>query len=928
MDELMPLNTLANKTNSLICTISRDGYFTYLNPHWSDLLGWSLHEIMALPCIKYVHPEDRELTTHVYQQLFDGAKINDFRNRYLNDSGKYLWLQWFVTLLPDGGLAASAHEIDELVVLENQLNQHSLLFDQVNLLGDMGHWTINLEAKQVFWSKEVYVIHGVTPEQYKPELESAIKFYHPDDVSRIEQLVNNALTKGKGWNFTLRIVRPDGEIRTVRSLAEISRNSEGNPNYLLGMFQDVTDYEDLNKQVKLLSLVANTSNAGVVICDDERKVVWVNKAFTLLTGYELDDILGAGLGRLLQGPNTSEETIKQVKYDLEKGKNINLELLNYHKDGSEYWNNLLISSAKNNEGDITHFIVIQNDITEKKQIEEKLKRSASVFTHAHEGILITDASGIIIEINDAFIRMTGYTSVDLLGSNPRILQSGRESSEFYIEMWRALLAQGYWRGEIWNRRKNGEVYPVMLTINAVKNTAGLVQHYVSLSSDISSMKAYQGQLEHIAHYDVLTNLPNRVLLADLLSKAMRQSQRCGRSLAVAFMDLDGFKEVNDNRGHNVGDELLVSVSQRMKLALRAGDTLARIGGDEFIALMVNLEKPGDSLPIIKRLLKAAAEPVTIDNDVMQVSTSIGVTIYPQDGANADQLMRHADQAMYIAKRAGKNRYRLFDTEQDNASKTQQKSIENICSAFEQREFVLHYQPKVNMHTKEVIGVEALIRWQHPLRGLVPPLEFLPIIEGHAVSVELGEWVINAALHQISQWQQIGVDLSISVNISGFQLQQNDFTTRLAASLLAHSEVPAHYLELEILETSALHDISKVSATINACHELGVRFALDDFGTGYSSLTHLKYLPAHMIKIDQTFVRDMLESADDYAIVEGVIGLAKAFRRNVIAEGVETKAHSVVLLQLGCELAQGNGIARPMCAFDIPKWLSSWNIDYA
>jgi EAL domain-containing protein (putative c-di-GMP-specific phosphodiesterase class I) len=282
--------------------------------------------------------------------------------------------------------------------------------------------------------------------------------------------------------------------------------------------------------------------------------------------------------------------------------------------------------------------------------------------------------------------------------------------------------------------------------------------------------------------------------------------------------------------------------------------------------------------------------------------------------------------MYVAKQTGKNRYHFFDTAQDNANNIQRESIGDIRSALDRREFVLHYQPKVNMRTGEVIGVEALIRWQHPVRGLVPPLEFLPAVEGHAVSLELGEWVVDTALSQINQWRSIGVNLPISVNISAYQLQQVNFTTRLAALLAVHSDVPSNCLELEILETSALQDISQVSETMNACHDLGVRFALDDFGTGYSSLTYLRRLPAQMIKIDQSFVRDMLEDADDLAIVEGVLGLAKAFRREVIAEGVETIAHGVALLQLGCELAQGYGIARPMPAGDIPEWASSWKAD--
>jgi diguanylate cyclase (GGDEF)-like protein len=433
-------------------------------------------------------------------------------------------------------------------------------------------------------------------------------------------------------------------------------------------------------------------------------------------------------------------------------------------------------------------------------------------------------------------------------------------------------------------------------------------------------------LKVVAHYDLLTSLPNRVLLAERLKQAKIDCKRRNQSLSVAYMDLDGFKAVNDLHGHNVGDELLIQVAYRMRDALREDDMLARIGGDEFIAVMVGLKNIEDSEVVLKRLLKAASEPVYLGDAVIEVSASIGVSLYPQDHLDVDLLMRNADQAMYIAKQSGKNRYHFFDAAQDNANKTIGQSIGDINSALDKCEFVLHYQPKVNMHTGEVIGVEALIRWQHPVRGLVSPPEFLPFIEGHAVHLKLGEWVIDTALSQINQWRSMCADLPISVNISAYQLQQRNFSIRLATLLAAHSDINPHYLELEILETSVLSDISQVLDTMSACHDLGVRFALDDFGTGYSSLTHIKRLPAYLIKIDQSFVRDMLEDVDDLAIVESVIGLAKTFKREVIAEGVETIEHGVALLKLGCELAQGYAIARPMPSGKIPEWVSNWKAD--
>jgi diguanylate cyclase (GGDEF)-like protein/PAS domain S-box-containing protein len=542
--------------------------------------------------------------------------------------------------------------------------------------------------------------------------------------------------------------------------------------------------------------------------------------------------------------------------------------------------------------------------------------------------MITDASNQIVDINPAFTRMTGYELNEVVGLDPAFLHSGRHESDFYLEMWQQINATGRWQGEIWNRRKNGEAYDEILNISAVRNDSGKTVSYVGIFSDITPLKEHRQQLEHIAHYDALTNLPNRVLLADRLQQAMIMSQRRNNSVAVVYLDLDGFKAVNDTYGHEFGDELLIEVSQRMKDTLRDSDTLARIGGDEFVVVLVDLEQMTDCEPLLIRLLQAAAEPVKMGDIILQVSASIGVTFYPQDKVDADQLVRHADQAMYGAKQMGKNRYHLFDIHQDIVIKTQRESLDHIRRALNQQEFTLYYQPKVNMKSGKVIGAEALIRWQHPERGLLPPAVFLPIIESHPISIELGEWVINTALTQMGEWQAAGLHIPVSVNIGARQIQQQDFSANLSALLSKHPDVQPSSLELEVLETSALGDVTEVSAIMHACLELGVSFALDDFGTGYSSLTYLRRLPADMLKIDQSFVRDMLDDPGDLAIINGIIGLASAFQRQVIAEGVETIAHGSQLLSMGCMLAQGYGIARPMPASDLPNWVANWKPDAA
>ncbi len=597
--------------------------------------------------------------------------------------------------------------------------------------------------------------------------------------------------------------------------------------------------------------------------------------------------------------------------------------------GPVRWIRPIAHPVKNEQGHVVRFEGTMQDVTEQLQAQERLQLAAGVFTHAREGIVITDVAGRIVNVNDMFCQITGYAADEVMGRNPSILKSGKQSNEFYQAMWNGLSSKGLWYGEVWNRHKNGESFLISSTISAIRDDAGRVTHYVSLFTDITEQKARQQQLDHMAHFDVLTNLPNRRLLEDRLQQAMLQCLQRHTSLAVVMLDLDGFKTVNDTHGYEAGNQVLSQLANRMKQALRPSDTLARLGGDEFVAVLVDLDDTGDFGPRLNPLMAAAASSVPVtakgdENVTVCISASAGVTIYPQNHADADVLMRHADQAMYAAKQAGRNRFHLFDVAQDSAIQTQHETLKRIQLALERHEFVLFYQPKLNMRTQQIVGAEALIRWQHPERGLLTPAAFLPVLEDHPLSIDLGEWVIQTALAQMGAWQHQGLNIPVSVNIHARQLQQIGFSAQLSEMLAMHPAIAPEHLQLEVLETSALEDMGKVRSAMTTCQNMGLSFALDDFGTGYSSLTYLRRLPAETVKIDQSFVRDMLDDADDLAIVNGVIGLAKAFGREVIAESVETHAHGQRLLELGCELAQGYGIARPMPAADLPEWLRHWN----
>jgi len=571
------------------------------------------------------------------------------------------------------------------------------------------------------------------------------------------------------------------------------------------------------------------------------------------------------------------------------------------------------------------------DITQRHQAELALRDSEEtfkkLFADSSDPILLVNGAGVFVECNHAALDLLKMTKEQLLSLppaqiSPEFQPNGRRSAVAAPEMLALGYSKGLHRFDWTCLNAEGSEFIVEVSLVPIVINGQTMLHVTW--RDITERKAHLKQLEYIAHFDTLTGLPNRVLLADRLRQVMAQAQRHQKKLALAYLDLDGFKAINDRYGHQQGDHMLTALSGHMKQALREGDTLARLGGDEFVAVLLDLPDVESCVPLLNRLLSAAAEAVHENGEVLRVSASLGVTFYPQaEAIDADQLLRQADQAMYQAKLAGKNRYHIFDTEQDRRARGHHESLERLKQALDQGEFVLYYQPKVNMRTGIVIGVEALIRWRHPQRGMLAPGVFLPLIADHPLAVEVGEWVLDTAMKQVRDWKRADLTLPVSVNIDAIHLGQINFVERLRQQLAAHPSVAAGDIEIEVLETSALQDITHVSSVILACHEMGVGFALDDFGTGYSSLTYLKRLPAGLLKIDQSFVRDMLDDPDDLAILNGVLGLASAFRRKSIAEGVETLEHGEILLQLGCELAQGYAIARPMPAQDIPVWLATW-----
>jgi diguanylate cyclase (GGDEF)-like protein/PAS domain S-box-containing protein len=542
-------------------------------------------------------------------------------------------------------------------------------------------------------------------------------------------------------------------------------------------------------------------------------------------------------------------------------------------------------------------------------------------------IYTTDLDGIILDCNQRFTEISGYSREYAIGKDVRILKSGYHDSAFYAEMWQKISVEGYWRGELINRHQNGALVTLITTISTVYNSQGKPHRYLAVASDISGLSHRWQQLEHLAYYDNLTGLPNRLLLNDRLNQSMTRVRRRGGFLAVLFIDLDGFKTINDHYGHEVGDEFLVVIGLKMKSVIRESDTLARLGGDEFVVILDDLDSETSVDLPITNLLQSCNTKISLSGLSLKVSASIGVALYPSEQLNydtdSDTILRSADQAMYIAKQQGKNCHHYFDGNIDQSIVTRNNAIQAIQTGLGGSEFELYYQPKVNMRSGEVLGFEGLIRWNHGASELLSPSAFLPIIQNHPVGIELGNWVIHQALAQISQWQEKGMDLPISINIDARQLHQPDFVENLTAAIANHPNYKAGLLEFEILETIALTDRFEANLVIDSCRQLGIEFALDDFGTGYSSITYLRQLPIKTIKLDRSFITNITESHEDLRVVTNIMGLAADMGKQFIVEGVESIAQGEMLLAMGCELAQGYAIAKPMPASKVINWLRGW-----
>lgn len=568
------------------------------------------------------------------------------------------------------------------------------------------------------------------------------------------------------------------------------------------------------------------------------------------------------------------------------------------------------------DGNVDVVAVFARDVTEKRHAEERMNLAAKVIESSNEAVMVTDVNGAIVDVNSAMEKLTGYSRDELLGQNPSMMKSGRHPPEFYGQMWQDLLTKGHWRGEVWDRRKDGVIYPKLLSISVVKNNEGEVSHYVGIFADITSLKETEARLQQLAHFDPLTGLPNRLLFLDRFRQALAESDRNQRLVALLSIDLDGFKNVNDTLGHKAGDELLDAVGKRIALCVRKMDTVARVGGDEFTVVIPETSDTHAAAVVGRKIIHTMAQPFRLSGREVSISASVGITMSPADGTDIERLLRNADIALYHAKESGRNNFKFF-SERMNKEVLERLELEaELRDAIARNEFLLYYQPRLTCSTNKVTGVEALLRWNHPRHGLTRPLRFLSIAEETSLIVPIGEWVVRSACNQAREWHNMGLPpVPVAVNISAPELARADFVQTIAR-VVEEAGLDPKFLELEVPEIVAMQDSDSNTEVFRQLKSLGIRCALDGFGAGYSSLGYLQRLPIEMLKSDASFVANVESNPGDQAVVSATIAVAHDLNMKVTATGVETAGQLQFLQERGCDEWQGHHFCEPGTAEQI------------
>lgn len=779
--------------------------------------------------------------------------------------------------------------------------------------GGVGTWEADLVHHSQTWSENCITMLGF-PALANPSWDDFIAIIHPEDRQHVIDATKAHIEHGAKYDVEYRMLTVAGNYRWMRSAGQAEYDDAGKAITMRGIVQDVSERHQYLRHIEQLlneqHTILENKLVGMITVNN-RQVVWSNAAFARMMGYDEDEVIGAS-SRQFYASDEEYQLIGAAYTNIENDDITRLQHEFVRKDGRHIWLDLRGAMLHPDQG-LSLWIFI--DATERKLAEDEFRIAATVF-ESQEGMMITDANSVILRVNNAFSKITGYSAEEAVGNTPRMLSSGHHPADFYTAMWKNIQDAGFWEGEIWNRRKGGEVYPEHLTITVVKDQNYTITNYVATLTDITMSKAAADEIQSLAFFDPLTGLPNRRLLIDRLNHALASSSRSGKQGALLFLDLDHFKMLNDSLGHDIGDLLLQQVAARLTTCVREGDTVARLGGDEFVVMLESLnEQDLDAAAqaefIANKIILVLNEPYLLATHEYHSTPSIGVTLFNDHHTELEELLKQADISMYQAKKAGRNTVRFFNP-QMQASITERVSLERALNkALALHQLQLYYQVQVD-HLGQPTGAEALIRWQHPELGLVSPAQFIPLAEETGLILPIGQWVLESACQQIKAWQVNPKTrhLALSVNVSTKQFHQADFVALVHAAVLKNGINPMQ-LKLEITESMLLERVDEIILTMQALKTIGVQFSLDDFGTGYSSLQYLKRLPLHQLKIDQSFVRDIAIDVSDQAIVRTIIAMSQSLELDVIAEGVETEEQRLLLLNNHCKHYQGYLFGRPM-----------------
>ena len=900
----------------LTSVLDERGAYLFCNAATEQLLGYLPGELIGRVAFDLIHPADREAVIKTFQQVLDRPQeVGSVEFRYQNKDGSWRILSSMAkNQLLDAeiaGVIVNSRDVTLQKQAETALRESEERFRQLTDNIDEVFWVCDAAVTQMYYISPAYErIWGRTCESVMKSPRSFLDAVHPDD--REPLLASMAATKtGRQYAVEYRIVRPDGAVRWIHDRGFPVLDQHGIVYRLVGIAEDITKRRTREEQLSKFMLAVEQSPAAVVITDAQGTIEFVNPRFTEMTGYSVAEAVGDN-PRILKSSKHDTQFYRDLWETISAGRVWRGEFCNKRKDGTLYWESASVSAVYNERNEIINFVSVKEDITAEKRDHEEMRLQSSALSAAANSIFITDEQGHIRWANAAFCQMSGFSLEELVDQTPRIVSSGKHDARFYEQLWQTILAGQVWSGEVVERRKSGELFTVQQTITPVKDGGGGITHFIAVHEDITARKDAEARIEHMAYHDALTGLSNRVELQKQLEQAVQRAKRYSHSLALHFIDLDRFKVVNDTLGHVVGDELLQAVARRLKACVRESDTAARIGGDEFAVLQPEVANLQGAAALAAAIINVMAAPFRLAGRDVHISPCIGVSLFPLDGNEPADLLKNADMAMYLAKKEGRNNFQFFTPALNEQIRDQLALEADLHAALEKDQFVLYYQPQFSLQTRRLTGMEALIRWRHPTRGIVSPGAFIGVAEETGLIDGITRWVLEQACAQNAAWQAAGWPrCPIAVNISSANFKRGDLC-QIIVDVLERTKLPAQYLELEVTETLLLQDEHVVKA-IPTLKDLGVALSIDDFGTGYSSLNYLRRLPVEKLKIDQSFVRNLPENQDDAIIAKAIIDLGHALGHTVIAEGVESERQLVYLRDHGCDEGQGYLFGRPMQA---------------